>query len=50
MEDPRVGLRLEEIPVRVVSVGASQVNVSLLVDYADESAAVRCLHREFFGG
>jgi len=43
-------LRREEIPVRVVSVGASRVNVSLLVDYADESRAVLCLHREFFDG
>jgi aspartate kinase len=43
-------LRRQEIPVRVVSVGASRVNVSLLVDHADESAAVLCLHREFFGG
>ena len=41
-------LRREEIPVRVVSVGASRVNVSLLVDHADESRAVLCLHREFF--
>jgi len=41
-------LRRNEIPVRVVSVGASRVNVSLLVDHADESGAVLCLHREFF--
>lgn len=38
------------IAVRMVSVGASRINVSLLVDVADEAAAVRALHREFFSG
>ncbi len=48
---PRVfeTLRGEKIPVRMVSVGASRINVSLLVDAAHEGAAVRALHREFFG-
>ncbi len=41
-------LRRETTAVRVVSVGASRVNVSLLVDRADEQRAVRSLHAEFF--
>ncbi len=40
-------LRREEIPVRMVSVGASRINVSLLIDEADEDRAVRTLHAEF---
>ncbi len=42
-------LRGLEIPVRMVSVGASRINASLLVDRTDEHRAVRALHREFFG-
>ncbi len=42
-------LRTESIPVRMVSVGASRVNVSMLVDRTDEHRAVRSLHAEFFG-
>jgi aspartate kinase len=38
------------ISPRMVSVGASRINVSLLVDMADEAEAVRVLHREFFSG
>lgn len=41
-------LRRSDIPVRVVSVGASRINVSLLVDHADERRAVQALHNEFF--
>ena len=41
-------LRRAEIAVHVVSVGASRVNVSLLVDQAQEATAVRALHDEFF--
>ncbi len=41
-------LRRSDIAVHVVSVGASRVNVSLLVDAAQEAAAVRALHDEFF--
>ncbi len=37
------------IPVRMVSVGASRINVSLLVDRGDEKRAVVALHAEFFG-
>lgn len=41
-------LRHADIAVHVVSVGASRVNVSLLVDQDQEAAAVRALHDEFF--
>lgn len=37
------------IEARMVSMGASRINVSLLVDEADERAAVLALHDEFFG-
>jgi aspartate kinase len=43
-------LRRADIAVRVVSVGASRVNVSLLVDEDAEARAVRALHDEFFSG
>jgi aspartate kinase len=36
------------IQARMVSVGASEINVSLLVDLSDEAAAVCALHAEFF--
>jgi aspartate kinase len=42
-------LQREDVPVRMVSVGASRINVSLLVDRADERRAVEALHREFLG-
>jgi aspartate kinase len=42
-------LERENVPVRMVSVGASRINVSLLVDRGDERRAVQSLHREFFG-
>ena len=42
-------IRGEGIRARMVSVGASRINVSLLVDQADEHRATRSLHREFFG-
>ena len=41
-------LREASIPVRMVSVGASRINVSLVVDQADAARAVQALHREFF--
>ena len=41
-------LERASIPVRMVSVGASRINVSLLVDESDERPAVAALHREFF--
>ncbi|MCG3134184.1 MAG: Bifunctional aspartokinase/homoserine dehydrogenase 1 [Planctomycetes bacterium] len=42
-------LQRESVPVRMVSVGASRINVSLLVDRGDEKRAVKALHAEFFG-
>lgn len=42
-------LQREGVAVRMVSVGASRINVSLLVDLADERRAVQSLHAEFFG-
>jgi aspartate kinase len=42
-------LERASIPARMVSVGASRINVSLLVDERDEARAVQALHREFFG-
>ena len=41
-------LRDAAIHARMVSVGATRVNVSLLVDGVDVEPAVRVLHREFF--
>lgn len=42
-------LEREGVAVRMVSVGASRINVSLLVDRTDERRAVQALHRTFFG-
>lgn len=42
-------LEREHVPVRMVSVGASRINVSLLVDRSDERRAVKALHAAFFG-
>ena len=42
-------LRRASIPARMVSVGASRTNVSLVVDQASAANAVRALHAEFFG-
>jgi aspartate kinase len=42
-------LRTASIPARMVSVGASRINVSLVVDAGDAGKAVQTLHREFFG-
>jgi len=42
-------LREASIPVRMVSVGASRINVSLVVDQGDATNAVKALHRTFFG-
>ncbi len=41
-------LRVASISPRMVSVGASRINVSLVVDQDKEAAAVRALHHEFF--
>jgi aspartate kinase len=43
-------LHAEGVPVRMMSQGASKVNISLVVDAADGKRAVQALHREFFGG
>lgn len=37
------------INIEMVSQGASEVNVGLLVDGKDSEKAVQCLHKEFFG-
>jgi aspartate kinase len=42
-------LREASIPVRMVSVGASRINVSLVVDQPHATNAVKALHRAFFG-
>jgi aspartate kinase len=42
-------LDAERIEPRMLSMGASRINVSLLVDHADEKRAVAALHRAFFG-
>jgi aspartate kinase len=42
-------LRKAAIPVRMISVGASSTNVSLVVDQKHAAGAVQSLHREFFG-
>jgi aspartate kinase len=39
---------LNGIQTRMVSQGASQLNLSLVVDSADLTTAVESLHREFF--
>lgn len=40
----------EAISVRMMSQGASKVNISLVIDASEGRRAVRALHREFFGG
>ena len=51
---PEVGARafasLNGIKTRMVSQGASQLNLSLVVAEADLAKAIESLHREFFGG
>jgi aspartate kinase len=44
----RVFCALKDIPVRVVSQGASLLNISLVIPAADVSRAVESLHWEFF--
>jgi aspartate kinase len=39
---------LKEIPTHMLSQGASQLNLSLVVDTTDLARAVESLHREFF--
>lgn len=38
----------EGISVRMMSQGASKVNISLVIDAADGQRAVRALHADFF--
>jgi aspartate kinase len=45
----RVFTALKEINVRMVSQGASLLNISLVVAASDLGGAVESLHREFFG-
>jgi aspartate kinase len=44
----RVFSALEDIDVRMVSQGASLLNISLVVEARDLERAVESLHREFF--
>ncbi|MGH9591506.1 MAG: ACT domain-containing protein, partial [Bryobacteraceae bacterium] len=44
----RVFGALADIPVRMISQGASRLNVSFVVAESDSSRAVQLLHREFF--
>lgn len=44
----RVFSALKEIPVQMISLGASHINLSLVVPEEDCETAVRRLHREFF--
>lgn len=44
----RAFVALKEIPTHMLSQGASQLNLSLVVSAADLSRAVESLHREFF--
>jgi aspartate kinase len=44
----RVFCALKDIPVRMVSQGASLLNISLVIQAADVARAVESLHREFF--
>jgi len=56
LSDPTVCPRIfaalgrAEVPVKLLSMGASAVNVGLVVDDAQGELAVRALHREFFPG
>jgi aspartate kinase len=38
----------EHIPVRLISQGASRINITLVTDPPDAALAMRALHREFF--
>jgi aspartate kinase len=40
---------LRQINVRMISLGASEINLSLVVAQKDAAAAVRSLHHAFFG-
>jgi len=44
----RVFSTLKEIRVEMISAGASEINISFIVDNKDSDKAVRILHKEFF--
>jgi aspartate kinase len=44
----RVFKSLHEVPVRMISLGASDINLSLVVPEAATEESVRSLHAEFF--
>jgi aspartate kinase len=44
----RVFMALKDIPVRMISFGASQINLSIVVPEENCDSAVKLLHREFF--
>lgn len=46
----RVFSGLDDLPIHMVSQGASEINVSFVVDEEDVPAAVRRLHHKFFDG
>jgi aspartate kinase len=41
---------LRDVNITMISFGASEVNLSLVVEQGDSERAVKCLHREFFEG
>ena len=45
----RVFRSLHEVPVRMISLGASDINLSVVVPESATDGAVRSLHAEFFG-
>lgn len=45
----RVFRSLHDVPVRMISLGASDINLSLVVPESDTEPSVRSLHAEFFG-
>jgi len=45
----RVFTALKKIPVRMISLGASHINLSIVVPEENSDEAVKLLHREFFG-
>ncbi|HZX45103.1 MAG TPA: aspartate kinase, partial [Candidatus Nanoarchaeia archaeon] len=45
----RVFTALKDIRVEMISAGASEINISFIVDNKDADRAVQTLHKEFFG-
>lgn len=46
----RIFSAMKEVNIRMISQGASEINVGLVVEGNDVEKAVRSLHREFFSG